>query len=164
MHSSVPGIKLHQSKDSCARVNDSKDSFSAFGVYSTSLHYNFFSQIHEMKPSSRILIMSQSIDGLTTNLQSLAFFARSMEHLHITLGFCLLRPKRLVSFGQKIKGNKGWVFYNLQTLRKNITGAVNNPRYMRLVSLTAVMSVGPEELRPSGAYGTLQRQFIGAHS
>ncbi len=100
---------------------------------------NFFHQIYEMKSSSRILIISQSIDGLTTNLQSLVFFARSMEHLYITLGFCLTRLKRLVSFSQKVKESRGWVFYNLQTLRKNITGAVNNLRYMRLITALFVI-------------------------
>ena len=54
---------------------------------------DFFGKIALMEPSSRILIMSQSIEGLTTNLQSLAFFARSMQHLRITLGFSLLHPK-----------------------------------------------------------------------
>ena len=95
---------------------------------------NFFRQIYETKPQSRILIMSQSLDGLTTNLQSLVFFARSMEHLRITLGFCLSQPNKLANFGHEVKDGKGWTFYNLQILRANITGLDNNLRYIRLIT------------------------------
>ena len=107
--------------------------FVQLNVVRPSITDDFFGQIHGMEQSSRILILSQSMEGLTTNLQSLVFFARSMEHLHITLGFCLLRPDRLLDFGQEVKGGKGWVFYDLQTLRNNINGVATDPRYMRLV-------------------------------
>lgn len=38
-------------------------------------------------PRKSLLCETESIEGLTTNLHSLVFFARSMEHLRITLGF-----------------------------------------------------------------------------
>ena len=94
----------------------------------------FFGKIAVMEPSSRILIMSQSLEGLTTNLQSLAFFARSMQHLRVTLGFSLLYPKKLVDLGQEVKGDRAWVFYDLQKLRRNINGTDADPRYMRVVT------------------------------
>ena len=107
--------------------------------------FTFFKQIHDKERSSRILIMSQSIEGLTTNLQSLVYFARWMEHLHVTLGFCLVQPSKLLDFGQEVKNDKAWVFYNLQTLRENITGAATDPKYMRLVTALFVIQKYKEE-------------------
>ena len=114
-------------------------------TYRQSTLNTFFKQIYDKERSSRILIMSQSIEGLTTNLQSLVYFARSMEHLHVTLGFCLVQPSKLLDFGQEVKCDRAWVFYNLQTLRKNITGAATNPKYTRFITALFVIQKYKQE-------------------
>ena len=80
-----------------------------------------------------VLILSLSIEGLTTNLQSLSLFARNMSKVDVTLGFCLTSKYTRANFGQTTKGDREWVFYSLKKLQENIIGRSTDDKYMRLI-------------------------------
>ena len=83
----------------------------------------------------RILLLIQSLEGLTTNLQSLVTMRNDLDQLDVQLGFCTRLPDTKINIGQKYINGIGWSFYSLSSLVDMLLGRVETtPTYEKLIN------------------------------
>lgn len=82
----------------------------------------------------RILLLMLSIEGLTTNLQSLVTMRNDLDQLDVQLGFRIQPGVDKINLGQRYVNGIGWSFYSLSSLVDMLLGRVETaPAYEKLI-------------------------------
>ena len=84
---------------------------------------------------SRMLFLSQSLEGFTTNLPSLVAMSGDFSDHDVWLGFRFAGNRSQVNIGQFTKAGQQWAFYSLHRLRQSLVGEINDDTYSAVTRL-----------------------------
>ena len=89
----------------------------------------FHQTLAKLRNRSRMLFLSQSLEGFTTNLPSLMAMSGDFSDHDVWLGFRFAGNRSHVNIGQFTKAGQQWAFYSLHRLRQSLVGEINDDTY-----------------------------------
>ena len=89
----------------------------------------FHQTLAKLPNRSRMLFLSQSLEGFTANLPSLVAMSGDSSDHDVWLGFRFGGNRSHVNIGQFTKAGQQWAFYSLHRLRRSLVGEINDDTY-----------------------------------
>ena len=105
--------------------------------------------LKQVPENGRILFLSLSLEGLTTNLQSLVFANDDLTFIRpdieVCIGYRLGSQNTNIDLGQITVNNVQWSFYDLRRLRNYIVGGDEDTRYRALCAALFIIQKAKQE-------------------